>query len=290
MITQALNRGQLKKGDTVVEGSSGNTGQALAYVAKEKGLKARIYAPDKISPQKKARLEEFGAEVIISDDFVDEAKRDGLLPGFWHAHQHANPDNPAAHITTTAVELQKEGFHPHNTIIVACIGTGGTATGLYMAGYNIIGVQPYGSIFDRPHLDTVETTWKVEGFGQKKWYPNFTKHLAKRINIATFTDSMIFERYDNHPLPIGPSACAASLAAEQFTTGNMRPLIIVPDSRQLYQQTPPVKSGTPHESAKRNWVRGPFMESFNISPSKTNTEAKQLLKVKQLLCPNRKQK
>ena len=139
IIERAEQSGALKPGGTIVEGTSGNTGVALAIAAALKGYRCVFTMPDKMSQEKVRLLKAFGAEVIITptavppdhpDSYVMTAKRIAReTPNAVLADQFYNQANPDAHAATTGPELwdQTDGRITH---IVAGAGTGGTITGV----------------------------------------------------------------------------------------------------------------------------------------------------------------
>src|SRR5512141_738672 len=115
IIEKAEREGKLKPGGTIVEGTSGNTGIALAIAAALRGYKCIFTMPDKMSQEKVRLLKAFGAEVIITptavppdhpDSYVKIAKRIAAeTPGAVLAKQFFSPVNPEAHYATTGPEL-----------------------------------------------------------------------------------------------------------------------------------------------------------------------------------------
>src|ERR687891_703074 len=139
MIEAAEREGRLKRGGTIVEGTSGNTGVGLAIAAAIKGYRCIFTMPDKMSQEKVRLLKAFGAEVIITptavppdhpDNYVMMAKRIAEeTPNAILANQFYNDANPDAHYATTGPELweQTDGRITH---FVSAAGTGGTLTGV----------------------------------------------------------------------------------------------------------------------------------------------------------------
>ncbi|MDH5590642.1 MAG: pyridoxal-phosphate dependent enzyme [Gemmatimonadota bacterium] len=186
MIEAAERNGSLKRGGTIVEGTSGNTGLALAMAAAVKGYRCIFTMPDKMSTEKVKLLRAFGAEVIITptavppdhpENYVMKAKAIAeSTPGAVLANQFYNQANPDAHYRTTGPELweQSEGRITH---FLAGAGTGGTITGTgrYLKERNeriqVVGVDPDGSMIG-PYHRTGETVdgrpYKVEGLGNDK--------------------------------------------------------------------------------------------------------------------------
>jgi cystathionine beta-synthase len=186
MIEAAERTGQLRKGGTIVEGTSGNTGVGLAIAAAIKGYRCIFTMPDKMSQEKVRLLKAFGAEVIVTptavppdhpDNYVQTAKRVvAETPGAILADQFYNPINPEAHYRTTGPELweQTSGRITH---LVGAAGTGGTISGAgrYLkekkASIKVIAGDPIGSIFTqykRTGVKGESTPYKVEGIGNDK--------------------------------------------------------------------------------------------------------------------------
>ena len=188
IIEQAEQDGSLKPGGTIVEGTSGNTGVALAIAAALKGYKCIFTMPDKMSQEKVRLLKAYGAEVVITptavppdhpDSYVMTAKRIAHeTPNAILANQFYNQANPDAHYATTGPELweQTQGRITH---LVAGAGTGGTITGAgrFLKEKNpkiqVICGDPIGSILAEfwrsggTHK-TEGVPYKVEGIGQDK--------------------------------------------------------------------------------------------------------------------------
>ena len=188
IIEAAERAGSLKPGGTIVEGTSGNTGVALAIAASLKGYHCIFTMPDKMSQEKVRLLKAFGAEVIITptavppdhpDSYVMTAKRIAHeTPNAVLANQFYNQANPDAHFATTGPEIweQTDGKITH---LVAGAGTGGTITGVgrflkkQNAKIQVICGDPVGSILTEywrsggtHKADGVP--YKVEGIGQDK--------------------------------------------------------------------------------------------------------------------------
>ena len=188
IIERAEREGKLKPGGTIVEGTSGNTGIALAIAAALRGYKCIFTMPDKMSQEKVRLLKAFGAEVIVTptavppdhpDSYTMMAKRIAKeTPNAILADQFYNEANPQAHYDVTGPELweQTEGRITH---FVAAAGTGGTITGVgrYLKEKNpkikIIAGDPLGSIladYWRSNGKDVRegVPYKIEGIGQDK--------------------------------------------------------------------------------------------------------------------------
>jgi cystathionine beta-synthase len=161
MIEDAERRGLLRPGGLIVEPTSGNTGIGLALVAAMRGYRLICTAADKISAEKVALLEAFGAEVITcptnvaADDprsYYKVAERIRDERGAFLPYQYHNQANPQAHYHSTGPEIwrQTDGRVTH---WVCGIGTGGTISGAgrYLKEQNadvrVVGVDTVGSIY-----------------------------------------------------------------------------------------------------------------------------------------------
>ena len=137
MIERAEAEGLLKPGDTIVEASSGNTGNAMSMVAAVKGYKMLVIMPDGMSPERTAISEAFGAEVHTMGDFhvndaLEEARRRGAMPGFFSPQQFDNEWNVEENRQWLGQEiLQQMPVLPD--LLVSGVGTGGTVIGVGQA-------------------------------------------------------------------------------------------------------------------------------------------------------------
>jgi cystathionine beta-synthase len=184
MSAEAENKGLLKPGGTIIEGTSGNTGMGLALVAAVRGYKMVFTITDKQSKEKVDLLKALGAEVIVCPTAVEPEdprsyysvakKLAKEVPNSYYPNQYDNPMNPEAHYLTTGPEIweDSEGKITH---FVCGMGTGGTVSGVgkYLKEKNpkvqIIGVDPEGSLY-YDFVKTGETikakSYVVEGIGE----------------------------------------------------------------------------------------------------------------------------
>jgi cysteine synthase A len=136
IIDAAEADGSLKPGGTIVEGTSGNTGIALAWVGAARGYKVIITLPESFSKERRALLRAFGAELVLTPaaEGVPGANARAAeivanTPGAILAGQFVNPANVAIHEKTTAPEIWDD-TEGKVDVIVSGVGTGGTITGL----------------------------------------------------------------------------------------------------------------------------------------------------------------
>ena len=186
-------KGLLKKGSTVIETTSGNTGFSLAMVSLIKGYKCILAVSSKSSTDKINTLKALGAEVHVcpanveADDprsYYEVAKKlNREIEGSLYINQYFNDLNAQAHYLTTGPEIweQTSGKITH---LVVCSGTGGTISGAakFLKEKNkkikIIGVDAYGSVLKKYHetgeFDKNEIyPYKIEGLG-KNLIPSVT--------------------------------------------------------------------------------------------------------------------
>lgn len=135
MIEAAEREGKLKKGSTIIESTSGNTGIGLAAAAAAKGYKIIITMPESMSVERRKLLQMYGAQLVLTDakkgiaGALDEAQK--LLketPNSFMPAQFSNPENPQAHYDTTGPEIW-EDTDGSLDIFVCSVGTGGTVSG-----------------------------------------------------------------------------------------------------------------------------------------------------------------
>ncbi|WP_407266694.1 cysteine synthase CysM [Tenacibaculum maritimum] len=153
MIFQALNRRNIKKGDHLIEATSGNTGIALAFISNILGLKMTLVMPENATEERIKTMKAYGAEVLLTpkeegiEGARDLAQRIRYKKGYFMLNQFENNDNWKAHYKTTGPEIWKdtEGEVTH---FVSAMGTTGTIMGVstYLKEQNpnikIIGAQP----------------------------------------------------------------------------------------------------------------------------------------------------
>ena len=153
MIASAIERGDIKKGDKLIEATSGNTGIALAMIAKLFNIEIELVLPEDATKERTQTMQAYGATVILtpakegiigSRDYADKKVAEG---GYLMLNQFANDDNWKAHYKTTGPEIwnDTEGTVTH---FVSAMGTTGTimGTSTYLKEKNpriqIIGAQP----------------------------------------------------------------------------------------------------------------------------------------------------
>ncbi|MBE7693410.1 cysteine synthase CysM [Tenacibaculum finnmarkense] len=153
MILEALNRRNIKKGDHLVEATSGNTGIALAFIANVLGLKMTLVMPENSTVERVKTMKAYGAEVVLTpkeegiEGSRDLAQKLRYKKGYFMLNQFENNDNWKAHYKTTGPEIWKD-TDGEVTHFVSAMGTTGTIMGVstYLKEQNsniqIVGVQP----------------------------------------------------------------------------------------------------------------------------------------------------
>lgn len=185
MIEAAEQRGDLKPGATLVEGTAGNTGLGLALVAQQKGYRLILVVPDKMSREKIFNLKAMGADVVLTrsdvakghpEYYQDLAARIAAeTPGAYFINQFGNPDNPAAHEFGTGPEILVQMDGQLDAIVFGC-GSSGTMTGLSRAfataspQTELVLADPVGSILtqyiEEGTVSEKSGSWLVEGIGE----------------------------------------------------------------------------------------------------------------------------
>lgn len=256
IIEKALRDGSLRRGDTIVDNTSGNTGIGVAMVAAAYGLKTVFTCADKTSREKIDLLRALGAEVIVTpteagwDDprsCVQVARRLAYEKGYFHFNQYDSPDNILAHYYSTGPEIwrQTDGRITH---FIGGIGTGGTVSGIarFLKEQNqkvqVIAVDPPGSLFAE-YIRTGKTTptksYLVEGIGSdmvtKALDPNVIDDVITVLDEDSFaTARHLMRRFG---IMAGGSSGTATFAAYDIAK-RLSPddliVVIFPDSAYRY--------------------------------------------------------
>lgn len=219
VVDKAEKEGKLKPGGTIIESTSGNTGRSLAMVAALRGYRCILCTTTKISFEKKAVLEAYGAEVIVCPK---EAKADDphsyysraqslheQIPGSIYVNQYYNVSNIEAHYHTTGPEIwrQTEGKVTH---YIASVGSGGTISGTakFLKEQNsemkVFGIDAYGSVLTKYHQEGV--------FDEGEIAPYNLEGVGKNIIPTT----VLFDRIDKfQKVNDGPSLLRARELAKE---------------------------------------------------------------------------
>lgn len=207
MVLEAIRKGDLKPGMTIVEGTAGNTGIGLAMVGQALGHKVIVVMPKGMAPEKHKVLKLYGAEIVETDavpysderHFFKVGKKIGQSsPNYWWANQFDNPDNYLSHYHSTAPEMYEQMDGKIDAVVVAA-GSGGTAAGVskFMKEKNdnikIIMPDPSGSgivnFFNKGNFESDGSYTMTEGVGITRMVDNF-KHI-KQDSCYTISDQKL---------------------------------------------------------------------------------------------------
>ena len=242
MIKCALPRGEIDKDSIIIEPTSGNTGIGLAMVCAVLGMKLIICMPENMSEERKKSISAYGAELVLTpaedgmQGAVEKANElKNIYPNSWIPMQFSNFDNPKAHEQTAKEILDDTG----NTvdIVVAGIGTGGTAFGLkkYLKNSLVFGVEPAESpLFTEGHAGC----HKIQGIGAN-FIPEIS-NFAELDGIIAIEGEAAIEKAKKlakeNGIFCGISGGANVLAAEELAQKYPDKLIIalIPDSGERY--------------------------------------------------------
>src|SRR5438132_2671694 len=183
MIEAAEREGKLRRGGTIVEPTSGNTGVGLAIAAAKKGYRCIFVMPDKMSQEKISMLRAYGAEVVICPTAVEHDSPESYysvsdrlaeeIPGGFKPDQYSNMSNPEAHYLQTGPEIWAQTDGEIDAIVIS-VGTGGTISGVgrYFKEHKpevlIVGADPEGSVYTAQEERDVHP-YLVEGIGKDTW-------------------------------------------------------------------------------------------------------------------------
>lgn len=269
MVEDAERTGKLKKGDTIIELTSGNTGIGLAAIAAAKGYKFRVYIQDQVSKERFQVIHAFGGETVkISEvpeivesmekygaDFVECVKAlERAVSGeknIWFADQTRNSANPDIHFRTTGPEIWQD-TDGNVDILVSNVGTGGTlsGTGNYLKSQNpdiqVVGIQPTEDSFQSPERPEQEEITGVHPFENVEerfipanldrkvyddWYEVHTNQAYESAREVAKTDGIL----------VGASSGAAIYAATQLANkpenAGKTIVAVLPDTGLRYLST-----------------------------------------------------
>ncbi len=251
MIDDAEKEGRLRKGDTIIEPTSGNTGIGLAMVAAVKGYRMILVMSEAMSSERRQLLTSYGAELILTPfekgmkGAVDVAEElVAKNPNYIILHQFKNPANPAAHRKTTAREiLSSMGNNIH--AFIAGVGTGGTITGVgetlkkKIKAIAIVAVEPASS----PVLSGGEPgPHQIAGIGAGFIPDVLNRKVYDEIIKVTDRDAALMAKrlVKEEGILVGMSSGAAAWAALQIAKRlgkGKRVVTIFPDRGDRYLST-----------------------------------------------------
>lgn len=249
MIQDAERSGRLKKGGTIIEPTSGNTGIGLAALSAAKGYKMIVTMPETMSVERRLLMKAYGAKLVLTDGkkgmsgAIEKAKElNETIPGSIIAGQFENPANPEAHYRTTGPEIWKDTDGKID-IFAAGVGTGGTITGVgkFLKEKNpkihIAAIEPASS----PVLSKgIGGSHKIQGIGAG-FVPNVLDvKIIDEIIPVSDSDAYNYAREaaKTEGIFIGISSGAALAAATYLATKKENEgkniAVLLPDSGERY--------------------------------------------------------
>lgn len=250
IIRQAMARGELRPGMTLIDSTSGNTGIAYAMFGAALGIRVKLVVPANASRERLQILRAYGVDLVLSDpaEGSDGAIRlvrqmvSGEPGAYFYADQYNNPDNWMAHYLATGVEIweQTDGAVTH---FVAALGTSGTLTGTgrrlreYNPAIQVIGVQPDSPFHGLEGLKHMPTALKPGIYD-----PDFPDRILEANTEKTYQMCRRLAREEG--LLVGISSAAALIEsihlAEELAGRNERATIVTifPDNAAKYLSDP----------------------------------------------------
>jgi len=245
IIEAAEREGKLKKGGTIVEASSGNTGISLAMLAAVKGYKMIVVMPENMSEERVQMMRAFGAELIATSksgslkEAIDKAEEIGQQPGTFIARQFSNPANITAQEKTGEEILREIGAVD---AIVAGVGTGGTLMGIsnVMKRVNpavkVIAVEPEEAAVMFGGSDTRIKEHKIQGIGDGFIPQLIDMSAVNEVIMVGSEDAVNMSRklFKERGLLVGISSGANMLVAVKVAEKYGKVATVLPDRGERY--------------------------------------------------------
>lgn len=252
MIETAEKSGALKKGATIIEPTSGNTGIGIAAIGVAKGYKVVIVMPDSMSVERRKLIKAYGAEIVLTEGAkgmkgaIAKAEEIAKEVGGFVTGQFVNPANPAAHYATTGPEIYADTDGKVD-VFVAGVGTGGTlsGTGKYLKEkidrLKVVAVEPASS----PVLSKgVAGAHKIQGIGAGFIPETLDTSVYDEIITVEDDDAFVYGRElcAREGILVGISSGAALKAAitvaESPENAGKNIVVLFPDSGDRYLSGP----------------------------------------------------
>lgn len=252
MIQRAEDEGKLKRGDLIVEPTSGNMGIGLAFVAAARGYRLVLTMPETMSVERRRLLIALGSELVLTPGAEGMkgaiAKAEEIVkshPNALMLQQFENPANPEIHTATTAQEILRDTDGDVD-IFVAGVGTGGTISGVgeglkaFSSKIQIVAVEPAASPVlsggnPGPH--------KIQGIGAgfipKNYHSEFVDEVISVGNEEAMEMSRKLARFEGVLAGIsGGAALAAGVKlARRPENKNKQIVVVLPDTGERYLST-----------------------------------------------------
>jgi cysteine synthase A len=252
MIETAERDGKLKEGGIIVESTSGNTGIALAFVARSKGYRCILTMPESMSLERRKLLKFLGAELVLTPAELGmkgaTARAEEIVSSIedaFFARQFENPANPEIHRQTTAEEIWADTDGKVDAI-VAGVGTGGTITGVAEVlkarnpEFKAFAVEPA----DSPVISGgTPGPHKIQGIGAGFIPANLNVDIIDGVEQVTNDEAFSMARRlaDEEGIPGGISSGAAVMAALRVAARpemkGKRIVVIIPSMAERYMST-----------------------------------------------------
>ena len=252
MILDAEEKGILRKGGTIIEPTSGNTGVGLSLVGAVRGYKVILTMPETMSIERRKLAQAYGTEIVLTPGSEGmkgairkaEELRDST-PGAVILQQFENPANPAVHVRTTGEEVWADTDGKVD-VFVAGVGTGGTVSGVAKAlkAHNpnvyVVAVEPASSavLSGQP-----SGAHKIQGIGAGFVPKNYSAELIDEIlpvsNEDAFATSRAIAKEEGIFVGIssGAAAYAASVVAQRPEFAGKNVVVLLPDTGERYLST-----------------------------------------------------
>ena len=249
MIDDAEQNGLINKNTVIIEPTSGNTGIGLAMVAASRGYRVIFTMPDSMSIERRNLLKAYGAELVLTpasegmQGAVEKANQlSKEIENSFIPSQFTNMANPKSHFDTTGPEIW-EDTNGMVDIFVACVGTGGTLSGVgkYLKSKNpqikVVAVEPAAS----PLLSKgIAAPHKIQGIGANFVPETLNKEIYDEVITVSDENAMETGKYlaQNEGLLVGISSgaavCAAKELAQRDENKDKMIVVLLPDTGERY--------------------------------------------------------
>ncbi|HEX7603148.1 MAG TPA: cysteine synthase family protein [Polyangiaceae bacterium] len=249
MLDAAERAGSIRRGDTIVEASGGNTGVGLAMACAVRGYRCVIVVPETTSTDKLSVLRTFGAEIVAArvdvepshaEGYIGRAERIAGERKAFMPDQFVNPANPAIHEQTTALEIL-EDCEGRLDAFVACVGSGGTVAGIgrvlrdRVPSVRIVAAAPERGLGERGQSVVEGIVDEVDAENTHGTPPDLVLRVTDRDAI-TMTLRLAREEGILAGASSGVALCAALRLARELGPGK-RVVTMVPDTGRNYLST-----------------------------------------------------
>lgn len=252
MILDAEEKGILRKGGTIIEPTSGNTGVGLSLVGAVRGYKVILTMPETMSIERRKLAQAYGTEIVLTPGSEGmkgairkaEELRDST-PGAVILQQFENPANPAVHVRTTGEEVWADSEGKVD-VFVAGVGTGGTVSGVAKAlkAHNpniyVVAVEPASSAVLSGNPSGAH---KIQGIGAGFVPKNYSAELIDEVlpvsNEDAFATARAVAKEEGIFVGIssGAAAYAASVVAQRPEFAGKNIVVLLPDTGERYLST-----------------------------------------------------